>query len=129
MPVVNAFPGCCGAAILRGFLYSKDRINNYQGSPRWNSRSHKYVYEKAGLDTYIKDIKKGIATYNRLTLVILNSKQRRANEKILLDLGFTVLIDRFYNPGHRSILRMYVYDPHSEKSRGPKNSKRNNVNI
>lgn len=90
---------CCGAQVIYQFPYSKKGLT------------------EARKDDFRKILKN--SGQHGITVAILAPNQRTACEKFLLDEGFEILYDGFYNfnTGHR--LTMYVKNTRKEYMKAP----------
>lgn len=88
MVTVAGFGMCCGARLFTGW------------------------YDKVS-DEKVKELCKAVTG---IALVILNNKQVKTNEEVLLKHGFKILVDGFHNPIHpdQHGLTLYAYLSHPE---------------
>lgn len=120
----SRFPQCCGVDVVHNIEYSP---THFDGEKRVNNPSFQHMLKEITftkkLDVNNPKSKDDIYYNNSLTLIVLNSYQREIYEQELLNFGYKVLIDGFFNNNSDDFLTMYVYERHEALSKKFKRKK------
>ncbi len=93
-------PNCCGCDFMSWFP-----------QPDGNG----FIQPKV-IDQVREQLVEHKARYNSMMLVILNNLQRPFYEKMLLDEGYKVIMDKVYHPGHGHNLYLYGYEKYDSNT-------------